>query len=359
MTSAAATVSPHGPPICEPQELRRICIVLLSGVGDVVHGLPLLDDIGRALPHAEVTWIAEPAPAQVLEHHAHLHRVLVFRPRDGIRGVLDLRREMRGFQADLTLNIQRYFKGIWPTLFSRARYRVGLPRSKTRDGVRFSLTHLLEDGPWKHTQDIFLDFRGVLGVPRDAPVTWDVRLSPEEEDEGRAFRTTLSGKPVASLVLASANPQKDPSSLLLAEVADALAEDHGFQVILLGGPSRRERSMAADVRRQASTPPVDATGDSVRRLMSRIALSSLVIAPDTGPLHIAHAMGVPVIGLFGHTNPWRVGPYQRFRDLVIDRYTEPGAAPDPAQYLPKNGRMESITVQDVLEKVELAQWRYL
>jgi heptosyltransferase I len=117
--------------------------------------------------------------------------------------------------------------------------------------------------------------------------------------------------------------------------------------------------MVAQIRRQAGRPPVDATGDSVRRLMTRIAGSSLVIAPDTGPLHLAHAMGVPVIGLFGHTNPWRVGPYRRFRDLVIDRYTDPGAPPDPADYLPKSGRMETITVRDVLEKVEVARWRYL
>ncbi len=345
--------------MCDLEKVRSICIVLLSGIGDVVHGLPLLEDIGRAVPRAEVTWIAEAAPAQVLAHHPHLDRLLVFRPREGVRGVLDLRREMDGYRADLTLNIQRYFKGVWPTLFSGAPCRVGLPRSKTRDGVRFFLTHMLQDGPWKHTQDIFLDFRGALGVPRDAPVSWDLCLSRDEEEEGRVFLATLSGKPVVSLVLASANAAKDCPSTLLADVADALAEDFGFQVVLLGGPSSRERAVASDIRRRAGTPPVDATGDSVRRLMTRIAVSSLVIAPDTGPLHIAHAMGVPVIGLFGHTNPWRVGPFQRFRDLVIDRYTEPGAAPDPAGYLPKNGRMEGITVQDVLEKVELARWRYL
>jgi heptosyltransferase I len=355
----APTVSPHGPPVCPLGEIRRLCIVLLSGIGDVVHGLPLLDDIAQAVPDAEVTWIAEPAPAQVLKGHPGLHRLYVFRPRDGIRGVLELRREMSGMRADVTLNIQRYFKSVWPTLFSGAPIRVGLPRSKTRDGVRFFHTHLLQDGPWKHTQDIFLDFRGALGVPRDAPVTWNLRLLQEEEEEGRAFLATLSGKPVASLVLASANPQKDCPSELLAEVADALAADLGFEVILLGGPSRRERSMVAQIRRQAGRPPVDATGDSVRRLMTRIAGSSLVIAPDTGPLHLAHAMGVPVIGLFGHTNPWRVGPYRRFRDLVIDRYTDPGAPPDPADYLPKSGRMETITVRDVLEKVEVARWRYL
>jgi heptosyltransferase I len=84
-----------------------------------------------------------------------------------------------------------------------------------------------------------------------------------------------------------------------------------------------------------------------------------VVAPDTGPLHIAHALEVPVVGLFAHTNPWRVGPYRRYRDLVVDRYTEPGAEPDPSAYHPKDHRMDAITVGDVLERVELARRRYL
>ncbi len=83
-----------------------------------------------------------------------------------------------------------------------------------------------------------------------------------------------------------------------------------------------------------------------------------MVAPDTGPLHVAHALGVPVVGLFGHTNPWRVGPWRRFRELVVDRYTDPDDAPDPSAYLPKDHRMEAITVEDVLEKVELARCRH-
>jgi heptosyltransferase I len=130
-------------------------------------------------------------------------------------------------------------------------------------------------------------------------------------------------------------------------------------VLLLGGPSARERAAADTVLARTRTEPVDGLGDSVRALMGRIAGSSLVVAPDTGPLHVAHALGVPVIGLFAHTNPWRVGPWARFRDLVVDRYTEPGAPPDPAGYLPKDDRMDTITVEDVLEKVEVARSTYL
>lgn len=83
----------------------------------------------------------------------------------------------------------------------------------------------------------------------------------------------------------------------------------------------------------------------------------LAVAPDTGPLHVAVAVGAPVVGLFGHTNPWRAGPY-RHRDLIVDRYTDPGEEPDPARRGPRHGRMERITVGEVMEKVEEGLSRY-
>lgn len=333
--------------------------MLLSGIGDVVHGLPLALDVKDLHPGHEVTWVAEPAPAEVLRHHPAVDRIVVYRTRDGLAGLRALRRAMAEVRADLTLNVQRYLKSVWPTLLSRAPVRVGLPPSKTRDGVRFSSTHVLTEGPWKHSQDLFLDFRWALGAPRDAPVRWDLAFSEEEIAERAAFFEPLEGRPVASLVVGSANPRKDWPAERYAELADALADDYGFRVLLLGGPSARERRAADVVLRRARTRPLDGLGNSVRRLMGRIAGSALVVAPDTGPLHLAHALDVPVIGLFAHTNPWRVGPWSRFRDLVVDRYTEPDAEPDPSGYLPRDDRMDVITVADVLEKVEVARSHYL
>ena len=69
-------------------------------------------------------------------------------------------------------------------------------------------------------------------------------------------------------------------------------------------------------------------------------------------------MGVPVIGLFGQTNPWRVGPYERYHDLVVDRYTDPGETRTPAHYGPRPGRMPGIGIRDVLERVIRARERY-
>lgn len=357
MSLRPAVVGPEGPVVFPTDAPRRVCIVLLSGIGDVVHGLPLAWDVKSLDPDAEVVWVAEPAPAQVLAHHPAVDRVVVYRTRDGLGGLRALRRTMAGTDAHLTLNVQRYLKSAWPTLFSGAPTRVGLPPSKTRDGVRFFHTHVLRETPWKHSQDLFLDFRWALGVPRDAPPRWDVTFSGGERAEQRAFFAALDDRPVAALVVGSANPKKDWPADRQARLADALATDFGMTVLLLGGPSVRERRVADAVLAAASSQPVDCLGDSVRRLMWLVDGADLVVAPDTGPLHIAHALDVPVVGLFAHTNPWRVGPYSRSQDLIVDRYTEPGDEPDPSAYLPKDDRMDAITVEDVLSRVEVARSR--
>ena len=358
MSLRPTVVGPDGPVLFPTGRPRRVCIVLLSGIGDVVHGLPLAWDVRSLDPDARVTWVAEPAPAQVLLHHPAVDRVVVYRTRDGLAGLRRLRMAMAGTDAGLTLNVQRYIKSAWPTVLSGAPVRVGLPPSKTRDGLRFFHTHVLAETPWKHSQDLFLDFRYALGVDRDAPPRWELAFSDEERTEQRAFYDARDGRPVAALVVGSANPKKDWPAERYARVADALAVDFGMTVILLGGPSDRERRVADEILARASTRPVDALGDSVRRLMWLVDGADLVVAPDTGPLHIAHALDVPVIGLFAHTNPWRVGPYQRYRDLVVDRYTEAGQEPDPSAYLPKDDRMHTITVDDVLDRVQRARARY-
>ncbi|MEQ9400470.1 MAG: glycosyltransferase family 9 protein [Longimicrobiales bacterium] len=358
MSLRPTVVGAEGPVVLPEGGGGSVCIVLLSGIGDVVHGLPLALDLKRRDPGTEVVWVAEPAPAAVLRHHPAVDRVVVYRTRDGIQGLAALRRDMADVSCTVTLNVQRYFKSVWPTMLSGAGTRVGLPPSKTRDGVRYVHTHVLEETPWKHTQDLFLDFRHPLGVARDAPVQWEITFSDEERTAQRTFFEAMPDRPVAALVVGSANPKKDWPAERQAAVADALARDFGMTVILLGGPSAREREVADRILATATTGPRDCLGDSVRRLMWLVDGADLVVAPDTGPLHIAHALDVPVVGLFAHTNPWRVGPYTRFHDLLIDRYTEAGAPPDPSGYLPRDDRMDAITVDDVLERVAVARTRY-
>ena len=209
---------------------------------------------------------------------------------------------------------------------------------------------------------MFLEFLAHLKVPHHPPAVpndWRVAFSKPERAAQTAWRTERSGKPIAAIVPASANAAKDWRAERWAEVADGLAE-RGFEVALLGGPGARETDVARAVEAAASVAtPLWAMGDGVRRVAWILERSALVLAPDTGPLHIARALGVPVVGLFGHTNPWRVGPYRAYHDLWIDRYTEPGTPPDPSRFdPPPDDRMALITADEVLAKVDVAVARY-
>jgi heptosyltransferase I len=336
---------------------RRVGVVLLTGIGDVVHGLPIANDLKRADATRRILWVAEPAPARVLEHHPAVDEIVVFHKRRGVEGVVELASALRNLRCDVTLNMQRYAKSIFPTVLSGARARVGLPPSKTREGVSFFNTHHLAERPWCHTQDLLLGYREVLDLPGDAPVEWGIAFSEQERSEQARFFAALEDTPVVGLVVATANPKKDWPRDRYRPLARALA-DLGYRVLLIGGPSTRERLVGAELTADDAARTVSGLGDSVRRMMWMVDAVDLLVSPDTGPLHLAHALGTPVVGLFGHTNPARVGPWRRFRDLVIDRYTEPGATPDPSAYEPKHGRMERIEVEDVLAMVESARATY-
>ncbi|HEX8243897.1 MAG TPA: glycosyltransferase family 9 protein [Longimicrobium sp.] len=337
---------------------RHVCIVLLTGLGDVVHGLPLVNALKDDDPARRITWVVEPMPAPLLAGHPSIDRVVVYRKKDGVRGIARLARELAaGGKIDLALNLNVYFKSVWPTVLSRAPHRLGFDRGRSFEGVWLASNHHLDARPRAHTADMFLEFAEHLGLPVPQP-EWRIPLTADERREQAEFFARFEGRPVAAIVPASANAKKDWPPERWARVADVLAHDFGFRVVLAGGPGEREQRIAREIVERASARPTWALGDSIRRLTWLVAGSSLVLAPDTGPVHIARAFEVPVIGLYGHTNPWRVGPWRKYHDLWVDRYTDPGQPPDPSNFTAKLGRMERITVEDVAARIALAVERY-
>lgn len=332
----------------------HLCIVLLTGLGDVVHGLPLVNAIRDANPHARITWIAEPMPASFLAGHPSIDRLIVYRRNDGVRGIRQLRSDLRsGDPIDVTLNLNVYLKSIWPTLLSRAPRRIGFDRHRSFEGVWLASNERLKPAPRIHTADMFLEFAAHLHVPIGTP-EWRIRFSTDEQREQREFFEKFDGRPVATIIPATATIKKDWIPERWAQVATSLAKDFGFSVVVAGGPGEREQAAANEiVTRSAATVRWGMT-DSVRRLSWIIGGSSLVLAPDTGPVHIARALKVPVIGLYGHTNPWRVGPWRAYQDLWVDHYTDEGTQPDISNRRPKWERMPTITVDEVLERVTRA-----
>lgn len=328
----------------------RICVVLLTGLGDVVHGLPVVNAIKRAWPHAHITWVVEPMPSGILRPHPSVDEVIIFHKKLGARGVKQLGREMRHRQFDLCLNFNIYFKSIWPTIFARAPRRIGFGRDRSRDGVWLAANEHLPRGPRRHTQDMFLEFLDVLRIAPE-PMQWLIPITETERLEQETFFEKLRDRPVIGVVSASANRKKDWPAERYPALVDALVERFNAHVVLIGGPGEHEQSVAREIMAQAHNQPAWGLGDSIRRLVWLIDGCTLIIAPDTGPVHIARALEVPVVGLYGHTNPWRVGPYQKYQELWIDKYSDPGQPPDPSLFDPKHGRMELITTADIVAKV--------
>ncbi len=343
---------------------RRVCLVLLTGLGDVVHGLPIataLRDSGYA---RHLTWVAEPMPAQLLAHHPCVDEVVQYRRREGAAGVRALRAELAARKRalgpfDLTINLNVYFKSVWPVLFAGGRRRLGFDRGRAKDGIWLATNDRVPPRPRAHTQDMFLEFLAHLGVPHHppaAPHDWRLTFTEAERAAQAAWLAERGGRPIAAIVPASAIDRKDWPAERWAQVADALAGDFGYEVALVGGPGARETAVARQVAERARHPLTWAMGDGVRRVAWVLERCALVLAPDTGPLHVARALGVPVIGLYGHTNPWRVGPYRWCEELWVDAYTEPGAEPDPSRFdPPPEDRMALITVEQVIERVERAR----
>jgi heptosyltransferase I len=130
-----------------------------------------------------------------------------------------------------------------------------------------------------------------------------------------------------------------------------------MQVVLVGGKTDRELSAEQVVLDKATHKPRSELGSGLRNLVSILDASSLVLSPDTGPLHMSVALDRPVISLMGYTNPKRTGPYRRFHDLIVDAYGDSGEN-YPISMENRPGRMKRIETRDVLDKVQVWRERY-
>lgn len=335
--------------------LERICIVMLTAVGDAVHVLPVVTAIKRQHPRAHITWVLQPGPATLVRGHPDVDEILLFERRKGWRAFRDLRRILTARRFDLVLAMQSYLKAGVITWFTRAPVKLGFDPARARDGSWLFTNAALEPRGERHFQDQYLEFAEAIGVEVE-PLHWNLGPWPAE----RAWRDVYAARfdrPTAALVIATSKPEKDWRPERWAEVCDALHEEFRMTPVLVGGRSPRELEAEAVIMARVRHPPVSTLGASLRELVSIMDVSALVISPDTGPLHMAVALGRPTISLMGYTNPRRVGPYRRYHDLMVDAYGDEGED-YPITRTNRPGRMERITAETVVEKIRLWRERY-
>ncbi len=332
----------------------RVCIVMMSAVGDTVHVLPVLHALKRANPAMHVTWILQPGPAMLVRGHTLVDEIILFDRTQGVRGFLAVREQLRTRNFDLVLDLQVYFKANIITSFIHAPVKLGFDFARARDLNWLFTTHRIPPHAMQHVQDQYLEFCDWLEAPT-APVTWGLGPWNGEERSWQSNFYSRLDRPAVPIVVATSKLQKNWLPERWAEVCDALYADFGLQPVLVGGRSPAEVECERIIMERAKQAPVTALGNGgLRGLVGILDGAALVVSLDTGPLHITVALDRPVVALMGFSNPKRVGPYRKSGNLVVDAYGEPGED-YPVSMENRPDRMGRITVRDVLEKVQL--WR--
>jgi heptosyltransferase I len=328
---------------------------MMSAVGDAVHVLPVINALKRANPGTRITWVLQPAAAALVRGHRSVDEIILFDRSKGWKAFTDVRRELASRRFDLVINLQVYLKAGIVTAFTQAPIKLGFDRARARDFNWLFTNRKIPPQPVQHVQNQYFEFLTALGVPPN-PVVWDLGPWDDEREWQRTFKSSFA-LPIASIVVGTSKPEKDWLPERWAEVADALHRTYGMQVVLVGGRSERELAAERRVMELAKHTPRSELGSGLRKLVSILDASALVLSPDTGPLHMTVALDRPVISLMGYTNPKRTGPYRRFHDLIVDAYGDPGED-YPISMENRPGRMKRIETRDVLDKVEVWRERY-
>ena len=324
---------------------RSLCLLRLSALGDAVHAVALVRDLQRAWPGLPITWVIGKGEAKLLEGLDGVEFV-VFDKKAGLAGWRDLRRRLAGRRFDVLLNLQLALRaGLASTAIAAGR-RIGYDRARSKEGHGLFVNERIPAGG-HHVQDAFLQFLRPLGL-EPGPAQW--RLPVPAEAHAWAEAHLPGGQPTLLVSPCSSHPLRNWRPERYAAVADHAAAQ-GWRVVLCGGRSELERRTADAILAAMQAPALDLVGkDTLKQLLALLGRATLVLTPDSGPTHMANAMGTAVLGLHACTDAERSGPYSD-RRWCVNRYDEAARRflGKPATALPWGKRVEFPGVMDLVE----------
>lgn len=294
-----------------------LCVLRLSAIGDACNASAMVQAIQRQWPETKITWIMGKAEAQLLGDLPGVE-VIPFDKKLGWKGYTQLWRQLRGRKFDALLHLQTALRASIVSLGIRAKYRLGFDHTRSSDMQKWFINHPVPSPRSAHVLDGFMAFAREIGI-EDTTARWSLPLGAAETDWASQYIT--SGQPTLVIVPAASKAFKNWTATGYARVAEYAAAK-GMQVILAGSPARVEVELAEQVCSQCQVPLLNLVGQSsLKQMLALLSAADLVIAPDTGPTHMAVAVNTPVIGLYAHHNPQRTGPY-RYLDYVVSAYRE-------------------------------------
>ena len=291
---------------------RRILIVLLGAIGDVVRALPLLGRIRRGWPAAHIAWAVEPNASPIVERHPWLNELIVYDRRLAPWSFAPFLRAVRARQFDLVLDLQRHLKSGITSFASGARERIGFAAANTKELNHLFSTRQIAPQPNMRMKLLqYQAFADSLGLPV-TPIEFGLLPSAQEQERAQGL---LRGtpRPLLGVILGSSWPSRLYFPESIAQVVLSLARPaNGTPAlfpVLLG--SSAETGIAAEVMRLlGELPALDLAGrTTLRDLIAIFPQCAAAFGPDSGPMHIAAAVGCPVVSLWGSTAAERSAPW--------------------------------------------------
>ncbi len=332
-----------------------ICLLRTSAIGDVTHVVPLLRTLQQAWPQTALTWVIGKLERQLVGDLPGVE-FISFDKAAGWAGMRAVHDALRGRRFDALLQMQVALRSNLLSLGIGADRRIGYDRARSKDLHGLVINERIPARRGEHVLDALGSFCEPLGL-KQTSVRWDIPVP----DEARAWAAEqLPGDTPTLLVSpSSSHALRNWRAERYAAVIDHAA-NRGWRVMLVGGPSSAERAMADAVLAAARSPVADLTGkDTLKKLLALLGRASLLLTPDSGPMHMANAAGIRVLGLHAASNPDRSGPYSD-RRWCVNRYDEaalkflgrPASELAWGRRIEKSGVMDLIGVDDVVERFE-------
>jgi heptosyltransferase I len=324
---------------------QRFLIVRLGSLGDVIHGIPVAAALRAAWPDARIDWLIDPRYVEVLNLVPVLSERIGVNPRGSRAALLRVIGDLRRARYDAALDLQGLIKSAVLARAAGAAQTIGLTRPHLRESPASLFYSRRVDPEARHVVYKNLALLDALGISR-GEAEFPLRIPDSAAADAVAARFGREG--YILLNPGAAWPNKRWPADRFGAVAAAIREATGMRSLVLWGPG--ERSLAEAVvtasRGSAELSPPTTIGD----LFALASRARVVVAGDTGPLHIAAAVGAPVVALFGPTFPERNGPWSP-TDISISR-AHACVCHHKRQCQRPSACIEDIAVEEVIEAVQ-------
>ncbi|MCI0420290.1 MAG: lipopolysaccharide heptosyltransferase I [Acidobacteria bacterium] len=336
---------------------RRVLIIKLGSIGDVVHTLPALTDLKRSFPEAEVDWLVESKSRVLLDGNLCLHEVIKIDTRKWrrswsfatLREILQTISKLRARRYDAALDFQGLWKSAVLGRLSGARRLIGFDRGALKEpGCRiFYDERITPDRAARHVIDIYKELLRSLKVT-PGPHRFDLPVPNEDE---QYIAGQLSSRQIKDFFVL--NPgggweTKNWAPENYALLHDKLWKATGVPTVLTWGPG--EEPLVEEVLRACAGPAPVTFPASLHQLIALLKRAKLFVGGDTGPLHLAAACGTPIVGIFGPTNPSRNGPFSS-EDIVVSHQVPCGPCYKRTCEIYKKECMRLVQVEEIYKAI--------